>query len=253
MLLNVIPIYYLKKLMLTLDKLLTKSHATASFVAGVKHLAECSLFGARLLTKDALILEDLLQNHNQAYVFEEMQQFLEAAKISDETSLKKALRQLRQRVMLRIMYRDLNGLADLFEVMQTITNLAEITLNTAVNHHQAWLEASYGKPYDIKGALQSFIVVGMGKLGGGELNVSSDIDLIFAYESEGETTQGLSNQDFFTKLAKKLISALDEVTEDGFVFRVDMRLRPFGSEGVLVSNLDALEDYYQNNGREWER
>lgn len=263
MLLIVNTIYYLKKLMLTLDKLLTESRATASFVAGVKHLAECSLFGARLLTKDALLLEDLLQNHSQAYMFEEMQLFLNAAKISDETSLKKALRQLRQRVMLRIIYRDLNGLADLFEVMQTITNLAEITLNTAVYHHQAWLEASYGKPCDIKGAPQSFIVIGMGKLGGGELNVSSDIDLIFAYESEGETTQGqnkqsqdkqsISNQDFFTKLAKKLISALDEVTEDGFVFRVDMRLRPFGSEGVLVSNLDALEDYYQNSGREWER
>ena len=258
MLLIVNTIYYLKKLMLTLDKLLTESRATASFVAGVKHLAECSLFGARLLTKDALVLEDLLQNHSQAYIFEEMQLFLEAAKISDEASLKKALRQLRQRVMLRVMYRDLNGLADLFEVMQTTTNLAEIALITAVNHHQAWLEASYGKPCDIKGAPQSFIVIGMGKLGGGELNVSSDIDLIFAYESEGETTQGqnkqsISNQDFFTKLAKKLISALDEVTEDGFVFRVDMRLRPFGSEGVLVSNLDALEDYYQNNGREWER
>ena len=263
MLLIVNTTYYLKKLMLTLDKLLTESRVTASFVAGVEHLAEGSLFGARLLTKDALILEDLLQNHSQAYVFEEMQQFLEAAKISDEASLKKALRQLRQHVMLRIIYRDLNGLADLFEVMQTTTSLAEIALITAVNHHQAWLEASYGKPCDIKGVPQSFIVIGMSKLGGGELNVSSDIDLIFAYESEGETTQGqnkqsqdkqsISNQDFFTKLAKKLISALDEVTEDGFVFRVDMRLRPFGSEGVLVSNLDALEDYYQNNGREWER
>ena len=257
MLLIVNTIYYLKKLMLTLDKLLTESRATASFVAGVKHLAECSLFGARLLTKDAFVLEDLLQNHSQAYMFEEMQLFLNAAKISDETSLKKALRQLRKRVMLRIIYRDLNGLADLFEVMQTITNLAEITLNTAVNHHQAWLEALHGKPFGNNQA-QEFIVIGMGKLGGGELNVSSDIDLIFAYESEGETTQGqnkqsISNQDFFTKLAKKLISALDEVTEDGFVFRVDMRLRPFGSEGVLVSNLDALENYYQNNGREWER
>jgi len=95
----------------------------------------------------------------------------------------------------------------------------------------------------------------MGKLGGGELNVSSDIDLIFAYEAEGVTNgnQSISNQDFFTRLGKKLIAAIDEITEDGFVFRVDMRLRPFGSEGALVSNLDALEAYYQNNGREWER
>jgi [glutamine synthetase] adenylyltransferase / [glutamine synthetase]-adenylyl-L-tyrosine phosphorylase len=245
--------------MLTLEKLLSENHATASFAAGVKRLAQCSLFGARLLTKDALLLDDLLQNHVRAYEIAEMQQFLADAKIGDEAALKKALRQLRQRVILRTMYRDLNGLADLLEVMQTTTNLAEIALNAAAKYHQTGLEASYGKPFGENEA-QNLIVIGMGKLGGGELNVSSDIDLIFAYEHEGETlglnssgTEKISNQDFFTKLGKKVISALDEVTEDGFVFRVDMRLRPFGSEGVLVSNLDALEEYYQNNGREWER
>ena len=113
----------------------------------------------------------------------------------------------------------------------------------------------YGAPVGIKGNIQELIVVAMGKLGGGELNVSSDIDLIFAYEEEGITNgdKPITNQDFFTRLAKKLIAVMDEVTEDGFVFRVDMRLRPYGSEGVLVSCLDALEDYYQNNGREWER
>jgi glutamate-ammonia-ligase adenylyltransferase len=108
---------------------------------------------------------------------------------------------------------------------------------------------------DADGYPQELIVVGMGKLGGGELNVSSDIDLIFAYETAGETNseQSISNQEFFTRLGKKLIAALDDVTEDGFVFRVDMRLRPYGSEGALVSDLDALESYYQVNGREWER
>lgn len=244
--------------MLTLDNLLTENHATAGFTAGAKRLAECSLFSARLLLKDAELLNDLLQNHQQAYVIAEMQQFLNAAKIVDENALKKVLRQLRQRVILRMMYRDLNGLADLYEVVQTTSHLAEIALNIAAHHHQTWLEALHGRPLNEKGEPQSLIVVGMGKLGGGELNVSSDIDLIFAYEEEGETQgilgeNAISNQDFFTKLGKKMISALDEVTEDGFVFRVDMRLRPFGSEGVLVSNLDALEDYYQNNGREWER
>jgi glutamate-ammonia-ligase adenylyltransferase len=216
-----------------------------------------------MLSKDAQLLNDLLQNHGQAYVVAEMQQFLNATKIIDEASLKSALRQMRQRVMLRIIYRDLNGLAGasadgLNEVMQSTTDLAEITLNVAVEHLQTWLEANYGKPLSKNGSLQSLIVVGMGKLGGGELNVSSDIDLIFAYEEEGETRgvsgeNVISNQDFFIKLAKKLIAAIDEKTEDGFVFRVDMRLRPFGNEGVLVSNLDALQDYYQNNGREWER
>ncbi len=239
--------------MLTQDNLLAQNHVNASFSAAIQRLQECSLFSARLLSKDADLLNDLLQNHQQAYVIAEMQQFLEAANIVDEKALKKALRQLRQRVILRTIYRDLNGLADLQEVLQTTTQLAEISLNTATQYHQTWLETLHGKPVNKSGELQRLIVVGMGKLGGGELNVSSDIDLIFAYEEEGETTQGLSNQDFFTKLGKKVISALDEVTEDGFVFRVDMRLRPFGSEGVLVSSVDALEEYYQNQGREWER
>ena len=245
--------------MLTLENLLLQTHVNASFSAAVAHLCNCSLWGQRLLAKDMNLLDDLLQNHAKVYSTADMQQFLQHASINDETSLKKALRQLRQRVMLRIMYRDLNGLADLSEVVTTTTNLAEIVLNTATNYHQIWLESRYGKP-TAKNHAQALIVIGMGKLGGAELNVSSDIDLIFAYEEDGETlrlkldgVESISNQDFFTKLAKKLIAALDDVTEDGFVFRVDMRLRPFGSEGVLVSSFDALEDYYQNNGRDWER
>ncbi len=241
--------------MLTLEKLLSESHAPASFEAGLQHLASCSLFAARLLSKETLLLEDLLQNHAESYSIAQMQQFLLAANIVDEASLKKALRQLRQRVMVRMIYRDLNQLCDLNEVMQTTSHLAETTIQTAANYHQNWLEGIYGKPCSIDGLPQKLIVIGMGKLGGAELNVSSDVDLIFAYENEGETQgeQAISNQDFFTKLSKKLIAAIDETTEDGFVFRVDMRLRPFGSEGALVSSLDALEDYYQNNGREWER
>ena len=249
--------------MLTLENLLTQTHVNTSFSSAVAHLCDCSLWGQRLLAKDANLLDDLLQNHAKIYSTVEMQQFLYAANISDENSLKKALRQLRQRVILRTMFRDLNGLAgfgtdSLNEVVQTTSNLAEVALIAAINYLQKWLQALHGKPLSIIGAPQNLIVIGMGKLGGRELNVSSDIDLIFVYESEGETTKGqntqiISNQDFFTKLAKKLISAIDETTEDGFVFRVDMRLRPFGNEGVLVSNLDALEEYYQNNGREWER
>jgi glutamate-ammonia-ligase adenylyltransferase len=141
------------------------------------------------------------------------------------------------------------------EVVLTTTQLAEIAIQTAVVYYQSWMEDKFGIPLSDKGEPQSLIVVGMGKLGGYELNVSSDVDLIFAYEQVGQTSGAntISNQDFFTRLGKKVIAALDEVTEDGFVFRVDMRLRPFGIEGSLVSNLDALEEYYQNIGREWER
>ena len=220
----------------------------------------CSSFAERLLNQHADLLVDLLENLTQPYLLNDMQLFLQSQKIVDEASLKKALRQLRQRVMLRMLTRDLNGLAGnthdcLNEVMRTTSHLAEVTLQYAVDYLSNWQTALYGNPNDQSGNIQHLIVVGMGKLGGAELNVSSDIDLIFAYGEEGETNgeNHISNQEFFTRLAKKLISAIDELTIDGFVFRVDMRLRPYGGEGVLVSSLYALEDYYQNNGREWER
>jgi [glutamine synthetase] adenylyltransferase / [glutamine synthetase]-adenylyl-L-tyrosine phosphorylase len=254
-------LYYLKKLMLTLENLLSQSHAATSFGAGLQHLTRCSLFATRLMIKNAHLLQDLLQNHQQIYEIAEMQQFLAAAKIDDEASLKKVLRQLRQRVILRTMYRDLNGLADLNEVLKTTSELAEVCIQTAVHINMAWLQASIHKASGASNfsrdnnadKTSGFIVVGMGKLGGSELNVSSDIDLIFAYQENANWQSALSQHDFYNQLGKKVIAALDEVTEDGFVFRVDMRLRPFGSEGVLVPSLDALEDYYQNYGREWER
>ncbi len=241
--------------MLTLDDILSENRATSSDEAYVRHAVACSPFVARLLTKDALLLNDLLVNLHQPYQLGDMQNFLSQQNIIDEVTLKRALRVLRSQVLARIIVRDLNGLADLKEVMLTTSLLAEVTVETAIKYLSSWLTPQYGEPTNAQGDLQSLIVVAMGKLGGYELNVSSDIDLIFAFEDDGNTNgnKPISNQEFFTRLAKKLISAIDEITQDGFVFRVDMRLRPFGSEGALVSCLDALEDYYQNNGREWER
>jgi glutamate-ammonia-ligase adenylyltransferase len=241
--------------MLTLDNLISDSRVLSNDEANIVYAAACSPFLTRLLRKDAMLLQDSLEKLQLVYQFAEMQNFLAACEIIDENSLKKALRQLRSHVMARLISRDLSGLADLQEVMQTTSHLAECAINTALHYLHSWQAQIYGQPLDVAGEPQQLIVIGMGKLGGFELNVSSDIDLIFAYASEGVTNgeKSISNQDFFTRLAKKLISAIDEITEDGFVFRVDMRLRPFGSEGALVSNLDALEEYYQNNGREWER
>lgn len=221
----------------------------------LRRLEVCSPFVSRMLVKDANLLDDLLKNLHIPYTLEEMQSFIAKQGITDENSLKKSLRLLRKQVMARMISRDLNGFADLHEVMHTTTTLATCVINTAIDYLNTWQVEMYGQPVDEQGYPQHLIVIGMGKLGGGELNVSSDIDLIFAYAAEGETTgeKSISNQDFFVRLAKKLIAAIDEITEDGFVFRVDMRLRPFGSEGALVSSLDALEEYYQNNGREWER
>lgn len=241
--------------MLTLDLILSENHAQHSAAPAVRHAVACSPFLARLFTNDAVLMNDLLTNLQLEYQLADMQHFLSQQKIIDESTLKCALRQLRQHVMARMIVRDLNNLADLAEIMRTTSQLAEVAVQTAIQYLSAWQSSQYGLPTNALGKKQDLVVVGMGKLGGCELNVSSDIDLIFAYEDDGETNglNPISNQEFFTKLAKKLIAAIDEITADGFVFRVDMRLRPFGSEGILVSSLDGLEDYYQNNGREWER
>ena len=246
---------------ITLSEILTEKPVPSSDAAYIQHAVTCSPFVARLLNKDATLLADLLQKLHQPYQSDAMHLFINE-KIAeknrnnfDEIALKKVLRQLRQSVMARMIVRDLNGLADVAEIMQTTSYLAEVSLQFAVQHLMAWQIETHGVPISADGHQQDFIIVGMGKLGGYELNVSSDIDLIFAYEEEGSTNgnKPMSNQEFFSRLAKRLIPIIDDVTEDGFVFRVDMRLRPYGSEGVLVSSLDALEDYYQNNGREWER
>ncbi|MEX3931408.1 bifunctional [glutamate--ammonia ligase]-adenylyl-L-tyrosine phosphorylase/[glutamate--ammonia-ligase] adenylyltransferase [Paraburkholderia phymatum] len=174
-----------------------------------------------------------------------------------EDALKKALRQLRTEVFCAVMERDLAGAADVAEVTGTMTDLAEATIQRAMAVVSADLKALFGEPRGSQGERLSLGVVGMGKLGGRELNVSSDIDLIFVYEDDGETTGGqrspIATQDFFTRLGKRLIAALAEVTADGYVFRVDMRLRPNGDSGPLVCSLGMLEEYFYVQGREWER
>ena len=173
-----------------------------------------------------------------------------------EENLHRTLRKLRQAVMLRLIVRDLAGLAGLDEVVAGATALAEETLKAALRWHDDSLARLYGRPQGPAAAgLQHLHIIGMGKLGGGELNVSSDIDLVFAYPAEGETAgeRPISAQEYFTRLARKLIGALSEVTADGFVFRVDTRLRPYGDGGPLVVSFDMLEAYFTTQGREWER
>ena len=185
-----------------------------------------------------------------------MHALLDAPPPIDEAALQCALRILRKRVMLRLIARDIGGLADLAEVVATVTTLAEITISTALSHLDHWLAERHGRPIGAaSGAVQQLHVVGMGKLGGRELNVSSDIDLIFVYPEEGETDGGrpLSNHEYFTHLARRLIAALNQITADGYVFRVDMRLRPYGDSGPLVTSFDMLENYFITQGREWER
>ena len=192
----------------------------------------------------------------QSFSASEMRAQLARERVSEESSLWRALRVLRSRTMLRLMARDLGGAAPLSEVLATTTALAETTIGHALACLDEWLAARHGRPVGAEsGTPQQLHVVGMGKLGGGELNVSSDIDLVFVYPEDGETQgpQVISNQEYFTRLGRRLISALSEMTADGYVFRVDMRLRPYGDGGPLTASFDMLENYFITQGREWER
>ena len=175
---------------------------------------------------------------------------------SDADGLGAALRRCRRRVMLHTLARDLTGRAPLAEVCGAVTRLAESAIVAATDFHHRALASDTGEPIGAEsGAPQRLCVVGMGKLGGGELNVSSDVDLVFLYPEEGETAgpKRISNREFFERLGRRVIAALHEVTAHGFVFRVDMRLRPYGDSGPLAVPFGALEQYLLTQGRAWER
>lgn len=176
--------------------------------------------------------------------------------VENEEQLSRELRLFRHRELSRLSFLQSNKLATVEFVFQRLSDLAE-SLILAVRD---WLFKrcceEYGTPMNSLGEQQELLILGMGKLGGGELNFSSDIDLIFTYPDTGETEGGrkpIENSKFFIRLGQRLIKALDDITADGFVYRTDMRLRPFGDSGALVFSFAAMEDYYQEQGRDWER
>jgi len=173
----------------------------------------------------------------------------------DEAVFMDTLRRLRRRELVRIAWRDLVGAAPLAEVLGELSALADASIVSALAFASRALEARHGTPRSPRGDAQELVVVGMGKLGGGELNFSSDIDLVFLFPDGGETDgpRPVSNEEYFTRLGQALIRLLDQRTAEGFVFRVDMRLRPLGEPGPLVMNFAAFEAYLQQHGRDWER
>ncbi len=166
-----------------------------------------------------------------------------------------ALRLWRQEMILGVIWRDLNGLSDLSRTLEELSNCADLALQAASRIATRELGEGYGLPADGEGRLQELVILAMGKLGGGELNLSSDIDLVFLYPAAGATDgpRQLDNQQYFQRLGQRIIYLLDEMTEQGRVYRVDMRLRPFGDAGPLVLSFNALELYLQESGRDWER
>jgi len=174
----------------------------------------------------------------------------------DAAMLATGLRRWRAKLMLHTLARDLTGRAALVEVCAAVTRLAEVAIDAAVALHHRALAGLHGEPIgDESRSPQRLVVVAMGKLGGGELNVSSDVDLVFLYPEEGDTdgARALSNREFFERLGRRVIGALHDATADGQVFRVDMRLRPYGDAGPLAVPYSALEQYLITQGRTWER
>lgn len=211
--------------------------------------------------RDPLMLLELVQSGELDRGFapgELCAQIAAAVNVAEtEEQLGRALRRQRARHQVRIVWRDLTRQADLGQTCRDLSDMADASIDQAYQ----WLYARHCQQFGVptgrrSGEPQQMVVLGMGKLGAVELNLSSDIDLIFAYPEGGETVgvkRSLDNQEFFIRLGQRLIKALDPMTVDGFVFRVDMRLRPYGSSGALVLSFNALEQYYQDQGRDWER
>ncbi|TLY64102.1 MAG: hypothetical protein E6K48_00325, partial [Gammaproteobacteria bacterium] len=172
-----------------------------------------------------------------------------------EASFLAELRRWRRREFVRIAWRDLAGWADLTETLGDLTAFADAAIAAALGYARRALVTRYGEPRSAGGEAQPLVVIGMGKLGGGELNFSSDVDLVLLFPEHGETDgpRSIANEEFFTRLGQALVRLLEAPTPEGFVLRVDLRLRPFGDSGPLVSSFASFEDYLPRHGRDWER
>jgi len=227
-----------------LPELLAAS-AALEWLGALPRVFAASDFVARACAQQPVLLRDLLASTDltRPYTAGELTRRAQRALAgaTDEADLKTRLRRLRRRETVRVAFRDLAGWADLAEVTAALSELADACIEGALGPLSGWLQAPPG-----------FVVLGMGKLGGRELNFSSDVDLVFAYADEGDADDG-SHHERFVRLAQRLMQVLSEPTADGFVFRVDARLRPHGASGPLALSFGAMEQYYQTHGREWER
>ncbi|MCW2257921.1 glutamate-ammonia-ligase adenylyltransferase [Providencia alcalifaciens] len=203
-------------------------------------------------------LEQIRQQPPKANEWQHYTQWLakDLDAVVNEDHLMRILRGFRHQMLVRAAWMQALHTSTEKETLHQLSSLAETLIVAARDWLYREYSQAWGIPCDSEGNSQPLLILGMGKLGGGELNFSSDVDLIFVYPENGVTKGGrkeLDNAQFFTRLGQKLIRVLDQITVEGFVYRVDMRLRPFGDSGPLVFSFSALEDYYQEQGRDWER
>ena len=218
----------------------------------------CSDFVARNCIRYPQMFFNLLEEGFESLRnFEQYKQLVAQAiaDTNDDLQLMKALRELRQQEMVRIAWRDINSLASDEIILHELSDFAEAVVATTLRFLEKKQAGINGVPVDSEGNEQALLTFAMGKMGGRELNFSSDIDLIFSFAEDGETSgpRKTSNGEFYLSVIRKLIKVLNEVTADGFVYRVDVRLRPFGESGPLAMSFSGLEHYYQMQGRDWER
>ncbi len=224
----------------------------------IKHILPLSDFIFRAITKEPEILLDLVESGdlNRDYLEGEYRERIKKGlrKEEDRRILVKEIRKIRKREMVRIAWRDIEGRADVVKTMKELSLFADACIDASTEIFYYIYSKRYGTPIGERSHFpQQLIVIGLGKLGGNELNFSSDIDIMFAYPEAGRTYSNITNDEFFSRVSLDIVRFLSEYTEDGFIFRVDTRLRPFGKSGSIVMNFDALEEYYQVYGREWER
>lgn len=203
-----------------------------------------------------ILLTLYFSNYQKPLQFEDYFVELKTIQASSNISIfSKELREFRHRFLLRLLIREASGLALIEETMKSWSDFADAAILKTIDFCKHFLEKQYGLPLDENGAFSELYVLAMGKLGGRELNFSSDIDLIFTFRESGYTggIERISNQEFYIKLIKLFIQILQTLTPEGFVFRVDLRLRPHGESGPLALSLKNLETYYQELGRNWER
>ncbi|MCH7536770.1 MAG: bifunctional [glutamate--ammonia ligase]-adenylyl-L-tyrosine phosphorylase/[glutamate--ammonia-ligase] adenylyltransferase [Proteobacteria bacterium] len=233
------------------DKLRTE------FLLPVARIVACSEFAGRTLLREWDWFTDNVQLFGMPTDAAELDDFAAgvAASGASPEDVKSQLRRFRNCFMLRVLWREVLGLATVEESLQQLSALADKLLDGTTRYSQRQLSARYGTVRNAAGEIVPLVILGMGKLGGRELNFSSDIDLIFCYAEDGESdgARRVSAQEYFTRLSRNIIALIDDVTEDGFAFRVDTRLRPFGDSGPPVVSFSALESYLLKHGRDWER
>jgi len=226
----------------------------------MEHVLACSEFVAGALSRDPTLLADLVDRGalGQRRATGGAACWPGGAPPDiglDEPAFQSWLRRWRRREMVRIAWRDLAGTAELPETLEDLSAFADDAIGLAYAHAWRSTTARYGVPRHADGRDMPMVVVGMGKLGGRELNYSSDIDLVFLFPAYGETDHAapVSHDEFYIRLGQALVRLLAAATVDGFVFRVDMRLRPFGESGPLACGFSSFEDYLGQHGRDWER